>query len=42
MMPGSSALANTSVKWPSSRRNTARTAATKSPAGIPVPIRPRD
>ena len=35
MVPGSSALANTSVKWPSSRRSTASTDATKSPAVSP-------
>ena len=31
-VPGSSALANTSVKWPSSRRSTASTDSAKSPA----------
>ncbi len=35
IVPGSSALANTSVKWPSSRRSTASTDATKSPAVSP-------
>ena len=34
-MPGSSALANTSVNCPSSRRNTASTDAAKSPAVTP-------
>ena len=32
IVPGSSALAKTSVKWPSSRRSTASTEAGKSPA----------
>ena len=35
IVPGSSALANTSVKWPSSRRSTTSTEATKSPAVSP-------
>ena len=35
MVPGSSALANTNVKCPSSRRSTASTEATKSPAVAP-------
>ena len=35
MVPGSSALANTRVKWPSSRRSTASTEAGKSPAVSP-------
>ena len=35
IVPGSSALANTSVKWPSRRRSTASTEATKSPAVSP-------
>ncbi|PQM46596.1 hypothetical protein C1Y40_03226 [Mycobacterium talmoniae] len=34
-VPGSSALANTKVKWPSSRRSTASTEPTKSPAVAP-------
>jgi hypothetical protein len=35
MVPGSSALANTTVKWPSRRRSTASTEAVKSPAVWP-------
>ena len=35
IVPGSSALAKTSVKWPSSRRSTASTEAAKSPAVSP-------
>ena len=42
MVPGSSALANTSVKWPSSRRSTASTEADEIPRGVAVPIGPGD
>ena len=41
MVPGSSALANTRVKWPSRRRSTASTEPTKSPAVCAVVVRLR-
>ncbi len=42
IVPGSSALANTNVKWPSSRGSTANTEATKSPAVSPCCVLPGD
>ena len=38
MVPGSSAWANTSVKWPSSRRSTANTDATEVARGQALPV----
>ena len=38
MVPGSSALVNTRVKWPSSRRSTASTEAGEVTGGLAVPV----